>query len=262
MAISFARIAVIEQIVSKFCESNHPDAVNEMMSLNDLHEIQPDGRVTSRSSGKMYWTPNAEPELTRTAGSATFGAPSAAALCVGSLDYFLMMSKPFCYEMPATILDIIAAEPTGEVAEMYRGYVRHTMMPLFWRVLDTLRDYAAYVELPPKDWLEKTFPEMSWRSFSTSVYVQFWGAYTMSFERILSEWSADNFRSANPGVLLPVGAMLRTLKWSQERAEVKQAELIGMTAEAEIDDGVFSRIESGAKASFETENVRPEPTRS
>ena len=40
--------------------------------------------------------------------------------------------------------------------------------------------------------------------------------------------------------------------WSRERAEAKQAELIGMTAVNEIDDSVFSRVE-GVKATFETE---------
>eukprot|EP01052_Picozoa_sp_SAG31_P069569 SAG31_NODE_28401_length_410_cov_2.000000_1_plen_37_part_10 len=35
---------------------------------------------------------------------------------------------------------------------------------------DTLRQHAAYLELPPKDWLVKTFAEISWRSISNSVF--------------------------------------------------------------------------------------------
>ena len=40
--------------------------------------------------------------------------------------------------------------------------------------------------------------------------------------------------------------------WSQQRAEAKQAELIGMTSVAEVDSGMFSRSEN-VKASFEAE---------
>ena len=108
------------------------------------------------------------------------------------------------------------------------------------------------MELLPKDWLEKTYPEIGWRSFTNSVFVQHLYGYTVSFERILAEWSDGNFTSIRSGMGLPLGAMIRTVAWSQGRAEAKQAELIGMTTVAEIDESIFSRIE-GVKATFETE---------
>ena len=64
--------------------------------------------------------------------------------------------------------------------------------------------------------------------------------------------SDGNFKSIRPSAVLPLGAMVRTVAWSQERAEAKQAELIGMTTVSELDDSLFSRVE-GVKATFETE---------
>jgi hypothetical protein len=109
------------------------------------------------------------------------------------------------------------------------------------------------VELPTKDWLEKTYPEMSWRSYTNSLFIQFLYAYTLSFERILVEWTNGNFKSIRPGMAQSIDAMVRTVAWSQERAEAKQAELIGMTAVNEIDHSLFSRVDEVATAAFEIE---------
>ena len=222
-----------------------------MLALVTVCEQHPDGSVTS-GSGKLLWTPDPPPGLTRVVSVHDSAAPSAATSSIANQDAFVCLSKPSCFDMPDAILAIIAAEPTGEIAEMYRGYVRHTLMPLCRRLANTLQEYAAYLELPPKDWLETTFPEMSWRSYTNFIFVQHWFTYTLSFERILAEWSEANFKSIRPGAVLPLGAMIRTVAWSQERAEAKQAELIGMTTVAEVDDSLFTRVE-GAKTTFETE---------
>ena len=248
-AIVFAREAMIGQIVSKL-EASHPDAVEEMLSCVTLNERHPDGSVIS-TSGRVLWTPNPPRGLTRAAGFHALAIASAAATSIANQDAFATFSKPYCFEMPDAILAIIAAEPTGEIAGMYRGYVRHTMMPLFRRVATTFQEFSAYVELPPKDWLEKMYPDMSWRSSTNSIFIQFLYEYTVSFERILSEWSTGNFKSVR-GMAQPIGAINRTLVWSQERAQAKQAELIGMTAVNEIDHSVFSRVEV-ATAAFEIE---------
>jgi hypothetical protein len=50
----------------------------------------------------------------------------------------------------------------------------------------------------------------------------------------------------------PLGALIRTVAWSQERAEAKQAKLIGMTSVTKVDESVFSRVE-GVQATFEAE---------
>eukprot|EP01052_Picozoa_sp_SAG31_P032749 SAG31_NODE_3623_length_4058_cov_5.815863_3_plen_270_part_00 len=246
MASCTARTTFVQQIVSKL-EASNPDTVEEMLSFSlTINDVARDGTVTSRSSGRLCWVPNPPRELTRVVGMAVAAAPSGAACAISGQDFYISMSKPYCFEMPSAILDTLAADPASEVADMFRAYVRHTMMPLFRRVTDTLRDYAAYMEPPSKDWLEKTYPEETWRSISNAYFVQYWYCYTSSFERILSEWSDGNFKSMRPGSGQPMGGMVRTLTWSQERAETKQAELIGMTAVAELDHThVFSRFEIG-----------------
>jgi type II secretory pathway pseudopilin PulG len=250
-ALIFARSMVVQQIVSKL-DVSHPDAVERMLSFITTSKRHPDGTVTSATSGKLLWTPNPPPELTRAVAKPDMAAPSAAAYMIAGHDALLCLSKPFCFEMPDAILDIIAAEPTGEIAEMYRGYVRHTLMPLFRRVANTLQEYSAYVELPPKDWLEKMYPDISWRSSTNSIFIQVLYEHTLSFERSLVEWSDGNFKSVRPGMAQPIGAINRTLVWSQERAQAKQAELIGMTAVNEIDHSLFSRVEVST-AAFEIE---------
>eukprot|EP01052_Picozoa_sp_SAG31_P044955 SAG31_NODE_8028_length_1537_cov_1.673157_1_plen_295_part_00 len=253
MAVWQARIVTVQQIVRKL-EASHPDAVEKMLPFSTVAQLNPDNTVTSRSSGKMYWAP-VTPELTRAVDVQTMLAPSAASYTIANEDAYMVFGKPYCHEMPTAIFDIIAAEPTGEVAELYRAYVCHTMMPAFRRVKNLLQNYAAYVELPPKDWLEKTYPGESWRTYTTSVFVYFWYCYTQSFERVLSEWSDGNVKSVHPGGCQPLGGMIRSFGWSQTRAEQKQSELVGMTAVAELDDAIFSRAVSDATQSFEVETV-------
>ena len=53
-----------------------------------------------------------------------------------------------------------------------------------------------------------------------------------------------------PNNLVRYGAV--PVVWSRERAEAKQAELIGMTAVNDIDHSLFSRLEVST-AAFETE---------
>eukprot|EP01052_Picozoa_sp_SAG31_P000909 SAG31_NODE_28_length_32713_cov_39.100509_19_plen_352_part_00 len=240
-AVSFARVCMVGEIVGML-EISHPDVVKEMMGFANavLTVRQPDGTVTSSNSGALRWTPTPPPELTRAMGEYLSAQPTAAASVIANHDVWVCMSSPYAFEMPTAIFGIIAAEPTGEVAEMYRDYVRHTMMPLVRRVEDTLRQHAAYLALPPKDWLVKTFAEISWRSYSKSVFDQHWLAYMVSFERLLSEWSENDFKSYRPANVQSLGGLIRVLTWSQERAEVNQAELIGMTSVAEVDSQTFS----------------------
>ena len=90
------------------------------------------------------------------------------------------------------------------------------------------------------------------QTIPNSVFTSMWYSYTLSFDRILSEWADGNFSSHHPSAPQPMGGMLQTIMWSQQRAEAKQAELIGMTSVAEVDSDLFSRTVN-LKASFEAE---------
>eukprot|EP01052_Picozoa_sp_SAG31_P040368 SAG31_NODE_5828_length_2306_cov_1.451744_2_plen_370_part_00 len=234
-AMTLARLSMLQKLVGSL-EASHPDVVKQMLSIADgvLSKLNPDSTVTSTSSGRLLWKPNSAAKLTRAMVDYQLTAPTGAACLVGTHDTFLSFSEPFCFEMPTAVLDIINFEPTGEIAETYRGYARHTVMPLLLRVAETLRKHAAYVELPPKDWLATAFPEMTWRTFSNAFFVQQWTSYVLSFEHVLSEWSVGNFKSCRPTDAAPGMGLFQTLKWSQEQAEGRQAELIGMTSKADL----------------------------
>eukprot|EP01051_Picozoa_sp_SAG22_P017975 SAG22_NODE_2904_length_2114_cov_1.595533_3_plen_81_part_00 len=58
--------------------------------------------------------------------------------------------------------------------------------------------------------------------------------------------------SSRSGAPLPMGGMIQTVLWAQQRAEAKQAELIGMTSVAEVGGDIFSRAET-VLATFEAE---------
>ena len=246
-AIVRARACIIGQIVAKM-EVSHPAVVEQMMSKARVFERKTDGTLVSRrSNGALRWTPSPPPELTRVMDATSFVFPTEAGCQIASQDAYSYVAGGYCLELPTAILDVVATEPTGEIAQLYRGYVRHSLMPLCRRVADQLRDYSAYLELPSKEWLQKTFPREASGVQSSMYFLQVWYAYTSSFERVLEEWSSGNFEPVHPGMGLPMGPLMRTLVWSQEQAEKKQAELIGMSTVVETDHTVFSY--PGAKTS-------------
>lgn len=114
-----------------------------------------------------------------------------------------------------------------------------------------LREYSACLDLPPKDWLLAKFPGIP-KTSSSAACIHAWYCYTLSFERILSEWLEGDFGSCRPGFAQPIGLMIQTIVWSQQRAEAKQAELIGMTSVTEVAADIFSRP-TVKSASSETE---------
>ena len=61
-----------------------------------------------------------------------------------------------------------------------------------------------------------------------------WIAYTTALERLVAQWAEGNYGRARPAFALPWCAMMQTVTWSEQAGERKQAELIGMTAEAEV----------------------------
>ena len=246
MAIIRARGCIIGQIVAKM-EVSHPAVVEQMLSTARIFERKADGTLVSRRTGALQWTPAPPPELTRVMGRNSFVHPTEAACQIAYQDAFSYLAGVHCFELPTAMLDAIAKEPNQEIADLYRGYVRHSFMPLCRRVADQLREYSAYVELPSKEWLQKTFPGESWSTASNMFFLQMWYGYTASFERVLEEWSGGNFESVRPGEGLALGGLVRMLTWSQEQAEKKQAELIGMSTVVETDQLLFSY--PGAKTS-------------
>ena len=81
----------------------------------------------------------------------------------------------------------------------------------------------------------------------------------MAWGRVLAEWEeAENFAVLRPANPIPLGGLSQAIGWSRRRGEAAQKELIGMTAEDELDRSFFSTYgaatssTAGAAATFET----------
>ena len=105
------------------------------------------------------------------------------------------------------------------------------------------------------------FPSLYWRALANSVFAEIWLAYTTSFERVLAQWEDGDWHEARPaGLAQPFSGLLQTIKWSEQCAERKQSELIGMTAEAEVDVGALTDyIAASAKRGEEEGGELAEP---
>jgi hypothetical protein len=89
-----------------------------------------------------------------------------------------------------------------------------------------------------------------------------WIAYAVSWGHVLAEWEeAENFAVLRPVTPVPVGGLREVIGWSRTRGEAAQQELIGMTAEVEVDMSFFSNYgattssTAGAASTFETEDT-------
>jgi hypothetical protein len=170
-------------------------------------------------------------------------------------------------------LDVATADPAGAIAEGYRRYVRTVLMPGVQAVAGLLKAHAAAIEWPPKEWLAEQFPGVPWSSRGNASFGEQWATYAISWDRVLAEWDAEKFTILRPAGVMAFAGLIKSINWSRKRGEAKQRELIGMTAEAEVDmaflasygvsattdastlAGEAAQSAPAAVASFETEDT-------
>ena len=189
-------------------------------------------------------------------------APSAAAVMIWLADALGKYAQPYCFELPQAILNIVAAEPAGAVAESYRRYMRTVLVPQVETAANLLTAHAATIEWPPKEWLSKQFPDLTLSGLGRGLIGEQWIAYALLWSGVLADWDeAEKFSVVRPACPMPFAGLAQAMNWSRERGEAKQQELIGMTAEAEIDLSFltsFGTNLSAARATphaFETEDT-------
>eukprot|EP01052_Picozoa_sp_SAG31_P016624 SAG31_NODE_1107_length_9877_cov_4.000102_8_plen_106_part_00 len=64
------------------------------------------------------------------------------------------------------------------------------------------------------------------------TFICVWLAAVHEWERLAKQWDSEDYgfhQPQSPAALLPIGGLLASLNWSQERGRAKQEELIGMT---------------------------------
>ena len=156
-SIRFARLSHMYETVGLLETSTQ--AVADMLAhAEPMIPVGLDGIARSGVSGTVQWVPRqASVQLTETFASHTSGTPSAAGTSIGVADYFSILSQPFTAELPAAVLEIIAAEPSGAVGLSYRRYVQSTLFPGIRRVA-AIRSHSATIEWQSVAWQKEKFP--------------------------------------------------------------------------------------------------------
>ena len=129
-AIVNARQSFVLDTVHRM-ESSHPDAVGAMLAhAASMFVVGPDGAARSLRSGTVRWTPRlASAQITEAFAERSWGYPSAAAFAIAVADGYITMSQPYCAELPAAVLEIVAAEPSSAIGMGYKRYVRSAYLP-------------------------------------------------------------------------------------------------------------------------------------
>eukprot|EP01052_Picozoa_sp_SAG31_P005142 SAG31_NODE_222_length_19895_cov_34.907626_7_plen_198_part_00 len=132
-------------------ESNRPDVVEEMLaSSTQMFPIGSDGVCRSGKSGRMKWTPRVSTaQLTEGFGAHLSSAKTAAAVSIADADGIISWGQPYCAELPAAILELIKAEPDGELGQTYQRYVQTALLPGVRLVAEILRVHGATIGTTP-----------------------------------------------------------------------------------------------------------------
>ena len=95
------------------------------------------------------WEPRASAaQLTEGFPANYFGMPSAASMAIGHADMvYSAMGQPFSALLPAAILEVVRAEPSGAVGLSYRRYITTTLLPAVRRVSLVLQNHGAILEV-------------------------------------------------------------------------------------------------------------------
>ena len=96
---------------------------------------------------RVSWVPRLpQAQLTEAFGTFSLGLPSAAALAVSSVDYYIAVSEPWTALLPAAILEIIQEEPSGAIGLSYRRYIKSSLLPTIRQTAAILRSHMATIE--------------------------------------------------------------------------------------------------------------------
>eukprot|EP01052_Picozoa_sp_SAG31_P049783 SAG31_NODE_11066_length_1069_cov_16.218557_2_plen_186_part_00 len=148
-SIVYARSSFVGSSVVDL-ESNHPDVVEEMLASSvQMFPIGADGVCRSRRSAAVQWAPRVSAaQLTEAFGYVMHGYGSATAASIALADIMLLFGEPLCAEMPAAMLELIKAEPNGEVGQSYRRYVRMALLPGIRLAGEILQQHGATIGAP------------------------------------------------------------------------------------------------------------------
>ena len=113
--MNLARVCFMGDLLVEL-EANHPEVVQALMAkVLSMFSIDEDGALKT-PYGKAIWKPH-QPAIVRTYEDVVLSFPTVAAAAIATVDLFQAMSATLCSVAPQPILDVIAATPTGTVAQ-------------------------------------------------------------------------------------------------------------------------------------------------
>eukprot|EP01052_Picozoa_sp_SAG31_P027916 SAG31_NODE_2651_length_5296_cov_2.101770_7_plen_335_part_00 len=219
-------------------ESTNPDIVADMVAQSTpFHAIGSDGKVRSARSGTMHWQPREASLLGPTQNFDTYMqfGKSAAAMVINNSDVIITFLRPYVSVAPRLILDVVRDDPQSVLAQNYRRYAQMVLLPQLRRVANILARASCKIELPPMSWLQDKFKILPWYSLSNSFFLREWIGYTDAFENVVVGWQEGDFAQICPDFGVPILGLMATINWAETRGESLRRELIGMTAQAEVD---------------------------
>ena len=195
-------------------------------------DVKLDGAI--HAFGQLYFDPNKDMKgLTWGAAAATESlhlGGSPAAVDVQVADVMAMVKYPYVRELPQAFFDVMAADLTGPLADYYRGYIRYEVKPVLDRIKDIMHTHYAAIEVPPLEWLIETFPGHT-KGDTPNAIVDIAVAYARAWDRVLAEWDGGQLEVLYPPQhMMPFLALANFNRWSKERGEAKQHDLIGMSS--------------------------------
>jgi hypothetical protein len=102
---------------------------------------------------------------------------SVASACVFMADIPPQAMHPFCEELPSGLLRMVSDDPAGSIASQYRAYIEHDFLPCVRRISDVILAHASVLEMPPKEYLQQTFPTANWDMMRLDEFSQHWLSY-------------------------------------------------------------------------------------
>ena len=128
-------------------EASHTEIFAEMLAASSvLFPVGVDGLVRSARSGRVLWDEPLASNFTCTVGNIWAMQPSAAVCSIVTAFGNLNLRQPYGMELPAQMVQLIEAEPTGAIACRWRRAVEAALLPALSRIVDLLQEFSATIE--------------------------------------------------------------------------------------------------------------------
>eukprot|EP01052_Picozoa_sp_SAG31_P022250 SAG31_NODE_1761_length_7326_cov_2.101148_2_plen_305_part_00 len=197
-------------------EASAPEVVARMLQQSEHANpgiLNADGQVVSARSGSLSWDPTGRRDKITPAYDRPTNRPeSAKAFLISQADLQYWNSQPFCADVPTGILEYLAADPTTILANRFRHYARHCLLPHMQRVQQLLDAYGSLVQPPPVAFLQSKFPHCFWHFNRPTMFREIWDGRKRLWEALLAEWEGGEIGRIVPSGVGPCMNVLRSHK--------------------------------------------------